>query len=331
MPPTVSVCIPTYNRARYLTYAVNSVFEQTYSDYEIIICDDASTDGTPELVSQWNDPRIRYIRQPVNVKRARNMRSGFQAAQGKYFVKFDDDDALTPEFLAKTVAVLDSKPEVDLVCTNHWIINAQGERIESATLANSSKWSKDQLERGIIDNLLYKVFQLQSLQIGSTLFRRDCLVELDFVLPHRDGFEDEDLLVRLALAGKTGYFIPEYLMEYRYHGGQGTIDLSIHCLSAKVECIRTYTFPDPALETFRRQKLAETEQTLGLRLIEKGETAKGRELLESSRSVLGNSSKTSLTFLLSYLPLSWRKLVFQQFRRFRPKDFIQELQTKTAK
>ena len=133
--PKVSVCIPTYNRAEILPYAVHSVLKQSYGDFELIICDDASPDNTPDVVKQWQDPRIRYIRHPVNIKRSRNMRSGFEAAKGEYFIKFDDDDALTPQFLEKTVMVLESNPEVDFVCTDHWIINAKNEQDEAATQA----------------------------------------------------------------------------------------------------------------------------------------------------------------------------------------------------
>jgi len=126
----VSICIPTYNRSDYLQYAVNSVLGQTYQNFELIICDDGSTDNTPEVVNSWDDSRLRYLRHPQNIGRSRNMRSGFEAAVGDYFIKFDDDDALTPEFLAKTVAVLDNNPEVDFVCSDHWIINGKGEREE---------------------------------------------------------------------------------------------------------------------------------------------------------------------------------------------------------
>ncbi len=89
----VSICIPTYNRCDYLQYSVNSVLAQTYTDFELIICDDGSTDDTPDVVNSWNDPRIRYLRHPENIGRSRNMRSGFDAAVGDYFIKFDDDDA----------------------------------------------------------------------------------------------------------------------------------------------------------------------------------------------------------------------------------------------
>ncbi|MBK1989594.1 glycosyltransferase family 2 protein [Sphaerospermopsis aphanizomenoides BCCUSP55] len=322
--PKVSVCIPTYNRANLLPYAVNSVLSQTYTDFELIICDDGSTDHTGEIVSKWDDSRIRYIRQPVNGGRSRNMRSGFEAACGSYFIKFDDDDAITPEFLEKTVAVLDDNSSVDFVCTNHWIINQNHERIESATQENSQKWGKDKL-RGIIPDLIRETFINQSLQVGSTLFRRDCLLEVDFMRPQADGCEDFDLLVRLAIAGKQGYFLPEFLMEYRFHGGQTSLKQNLHFLKAKVFCIDSYKFDDEEVEKLRSHKLAVTQQALGLRLIEKGDSVEGRKLLQASSQVLGSDKKIMFGLMLSYLPISLRMWALLVFRRVRPKDYTEQV------
>jgi glycosyltransferase involved in cell wall biosynthesis len=323
--PKVSICIPTYNRAQYLQYAVNSVLQQTYTNFELIICDDGSTDNTAEIVAQWDDPRLRYLRHPHNIGRSRNMRSGFDAAVGDYFLKFDDDDGLTPQFLAKTVAVLDAHPEVDFVCSDHWIINTLGQRDEVATRANSAKWGKDRLQEGIISDLLGETFLNQSLQVGSTLFRRHCLSEVDYMRPQADGCEDFDLLVRLAIAGFKGYFLPELLMEYRFHRAQTSLKQDIHFLSAKVFCIDSYRFSDPELEQLRIQKLAGTQQALALRLIEKGDTVKGRELLKVSHQVLGRSPRTLLGLLLSYFPLSWRQFFIQFFRQVRTKDYSEKV------
>ena len=96
----------------------------------------------------------------------------------------------------------------------------QGNRIESATQENSVRWGKDQLAKGVIPDLMRQTFDYQSLQVGSTLFRRACLEQVDYMRPEADGCEDFDLLVRLAIAGDQGYFLPEFLMEYRFHGGQ---------------------------------------------------------------------------------------------------------------
>ena len=326
----VSICIPTYNRSDYLQYAVNSVLQQTYTDWELIICDDGSTDDTPDLVASWNDDRIRYLRHPENIGRSRNMRSGFDAAVGEYFIKFDDDDGLTSEFLAKTVAVLDSHPKVDFVCSDHWVINAKHERNLEATKANSDKWGKNCLKSGIIENLLQETFVKQSLQVGSTLFRRDCLLAVDYMRPEADGCEDFDLLVRLAIAGYRGYFLPELLMEYRFHGGQTSLKQDIHFLSAKAFCLNSYQFDDAELETKRSRKLAGIEQTLGLRLIEKGESCKGREYLRRLMKQTGGTNRVYVGLLLSYLPLNVRQFIVKQFRQSRAKDYSEIVREVTS-
>lgn len=321
----VSVCIPTYNRSHYLIYALNSVLNQTYSDFELIICDDASPDNTPEVVAGFQDSRIRYIRHEKNMGRSRNMRSGFEASQGDYFIKFDDDDALTPEFLEKTVNILDNNPQVDFVCTNHWIIDKDSKRVESATKENAIRWGKDQLKKGIIEDLDWQTFYYQSLQVGSTLFRFSCLKEVDYMDPKADGCEDFDLLVRLALIDKVGYFFPEYLMEYRFHGGQTSLGQNLHFLRAKLYCIQNYQFLDQDLEEKRKIKLAQTQQDLGLRLIEQGKTSEGRQLLTSSKQVLGGSKRTNLGLLMSYLPVNLRQLILKQFRQWKPKDYTERV------
>lgn len=323
--PKVSVCIPTYNRSHYLKYSIECVLNQTYTDFELIICDDGSSDNTAEVVDSYSDSRIHYIRHPQNIGRSRNMRSGFEAATGDYFIKFDDDDGLTPEFLEKTVTILDNHAQVDFVCTNHWIINKNSEKVDSATQENSIKWGKDQLVEGIIPDLLWQTFYYQSLQVGSTLFSRDCLKAVDYMRPQADGCEDFDLLVRLALAGKQGYFLPEYLMEYRFHGGQTSLKQGIHFLKAKNFCIDSYHFTDNKLEQERLKKLAVTQQSLGLKLIEKGENEEGRRFLEKSSQFLGTSQKTKLGLVLSYFPVSFRQVVFDVFRKIRPKDYTEQV------
>jgi glycosyltransferase involved in cell wall biosynthesis len=324
--PKVSICVPTYNRAAILPYAVESVLNQTYGDFELIICDDASSDATPEVVQGFADARIRYIRHPQNIKRSRNMRAGFEAAQGDYFVKFDDDDAITPTFLERTVAVLEAHNEVDFVCSDHWVINARNERDEAATKANSAKWGKDRLTEAVIADLLSETFVHQSLQVGSTLFRKACLNEVNFMRFEADGCEDFDLLVRLAIAGKTGYFIPERLMEYRFHGGQTSLKQDIHFLSAKVFCLTSYEFPErPDLEAQRLAKLNGLKQVLAMRLIEKGESQQGRELISELKTVGAHSQRTQVGMVLSYLPMGLRQLVFQVFRQMRAKDYSERV------
>ncbi len=325
----VSICLPTYNRSHFLTYAVESVLAQTYRDWELIICDDGSIDNTSELVQNWQDSQqnsqIIYLKQERNIGRSLNMQAGFQAAKGEYFIKFDDDDALTPEFLAKTVEILDNNLSVAFVSTNHWIINFQGQRNEAATLANSSHWGKDKLALGVIADLLRETLQYQSLQVGSTLFRKSCLDYLGFMRPEADGCEDFDLLVRLAIANFQGYFLPEYLMEYRFHNAQSSLKQDIHFLSAKLFCLDSYNFSDPELTHIKEYKLAGTKQALAMKLLQIGESFRARKLIKESEIILGKSLKTSITYLLSWLPRIFIKLAIKIQRHFRIQNYTDKV------
>jgi GT2 family glycosyltransferase len=91
--------------------------------------------------------------------------------------------------------------------------------------------------------------------------------------------EDNDLFVRLALAGKKGYYLSELLMEYRVHAEQQGINRAIRYLSDKLQYLESYKFESEKLEKIRQNRLAETQLLLGLRLIETGETQKGRKLV----------------------------------------------------
>ncbi|MEH2077642.1 MAG: glycosyltransferase [Nostoc sp.] len=313
--PKITVCVPTFNRVHLLPYAIDSVLNQSEQDFELIVCDDGSSDGTPELMSQYTDERIQYIRHQRNIGKSNNMRSGFDAASGEYFIKFDDDDRLTPNFLSNTTAILAQDSSIDFVGTDHWIIDINNVRDEEKTQENSHCWGRKNLPAGIVDNLLEVVFIQQSFQIGATLFRRKTLQELGYMQPNMQNCEDNDLFVRLALAGKKGYYLPELLMEYRTHAEQQGINRAIPYLFDKMRYLESYKFDSEKIETIRKNRLTETQLLLGLRLIEKGDTQKGRELVLAGQSFSTPKAWTGLG--LSLLPLGLRGKAFNALRQAR--------------
>ncbi|MDJ0619715.1 MAG: glycosyltransferase [Calothrix sp. MO_192.B10] len=313
--PKVSICIPTYNRIHLLGFAIESVLNQTYKDFELIICDDGSRDGTSELMSQYQDSRIKYIQHSQNIGKSNNMLSGFEAARGEYFVKFDDDDRLNSDFLAHTIDILENNLNIDFVGTDHWIIDINNVRNEAQTKANSRRWGRANLPEGVVDNLLEVVFIHQSFQIGATLFRRQVLDELGFMQQNWQNCEDNDLFVRLALAEKKGYYLPELLMEYRVHAEQQGINRAIPYLFDKLQYLESYNFASEKLEKCRLHRLDETKLLLGLRLIEKGDTQKGRELILAGKSA--SNTKMWIGLALSFLPVQGRKKMFDILRKLR--------------
>ena len=135
-----------------------------------------------------------------------------------------------------------------------------------------------------------------------------------------------DLLVRCAIAGQTAYFIPERLMEYRFHGGQTSLKQDIHFLQAKSFCLDGYRFTQrPNIEAARIRKLNSLKQVLATRLIEKGETQRGRDLIAELKNGWHTLTKR-LKPLRCYL--TYRagpdKLLFKGFARLGPKTIARK-------
>lgn len=123
--PRVSVIIPTFNRARYLPQAVESVLGQTFTDLELIVVDDGSTDETPALLACVTDPRLRVLRQE-NRGISTAMNAGLRAVRGPFVARLDSDDAWFVDLLARTVEVLDASPGIDVVYSRARAMSSDG-------------------------------------------------------------------------------------------------------------------------------------------------------------------------------------------------------------
>lgn len=130
-PPPVTIGLPVYNGANYVAEAIESVRAQTYSDFELVISDNASTDATEEICRDFaeRDNRIRYCRQEQNCGAAANFNRTFELARGKYFKWLAHDDAIAPHYLTRTVDVLDQEPAAVLCHSKTSIIDRAGELV----------------------------------------------------------------------------------------------------------------------------------------------------------------------------------------------------------
>lgn len=129
--PLVSIVLPTYNGARYLAEAVESVIAQSYTNWEMIIVDDASTDRTPDIIAAYaaKDARIRTVRHLSNRRLPGALNSGFEAARGEYLTWTSDDNRFRPDAIAEMVAFLESHPEIGLVYADCSAIDDRGRNV----------------------------------------------------------------------------------------------------------------------------------------------------------------------------------------------------------
>lgn len=111
----VSVCVPSHNLDRFVGEAIQSVLSQTFTDFELLIEDDGSSDNSVAVINGFTDPRIKFVARAENIGANATTNSMVRRAQGEYIALLAADDAWEPEKLAKQVAVLDAQPEVSLV------------------------------------------------------------------------------------------------------------------------------------------------------------------------------------------------------------------------
>lgn len=113
--PRVTVVMPVYNAGRYLRLAVQSIVDQTFGDWELLIIDDASTDGALNGIADIVDARIRVVRNPKNLGLAATLNVGIELARGEFIARMDQDDVSYPERLARQLEMLEHNPAIDLV------------------------------------------------------------------------------------------------------------------------------------------------------------------------------------------------------------------------
>jgi glycosyltransferase involved in cell wall biosynthesis len=202
----VSVVIRVYNGERYLREAIESILGQTFSNFELLVIDDGSTDGTPAILSEYaRDPRVRVINQPNSGANAA-ARRGVQEARGAYIAVMDADDRSQPDRLRKQVAFLDENPDYVLVGSAMRIVNEHGQAIA---------YRRYPLD----DEALRSATTIQNPFGHSTIcFRRTEALACGGYTTEFEGAEDFDFNVRLRMLGK-GANLSEALVDYRVHKG----------------------------------------------------------------------------------------------------------------
>ena len=204
-PPHVSVIIPVFNGAAHIVETVDSVFEQTYTDFELIVIDDGSTDGTADLLRPYRG-RLRLVQQSnQGVSAARN--HGYRLSLGSFILFLDGDDLLRPDKLAKQVACLEADHLLGAVHSGWRLVDEYGRPQRDIT-----PWQQAP------DLTLPGWLKWKPVFLGAMLFRRSWLQRIDGFRTDLRQAEDTDFLLRLSLAGCPMRWLPEVTVDYRQHG-----------------------------------------------------------------------------------------------------------------
>lgn len=207
--PKVTVVLAAYNLSHCIRASVESLLRQTLEDFELIICEDCSTDDTYDILTQLagSDPRIRLLRNEVNSGQALGRNRCFGLARGEYIAIQDGDDYSRATRLERQAAFLDGHPEFSFVSSHADTINDNGDILDRPNNKN-----------GEIDKKSF-LWGLPFLH-PTTMFRKSALLQaggyrVDPETRFRN--EDYDLFMRMYTAGMRGYVLPEHLYIY-YEG-----------------------------------------------------------------------------------------------------------------
>ncbi|NES05366.1 MAG: glycosyltransferase, partial [Okeania sp. SIO2F4] len=212
MNPKVSVIIPVYNCEFYIAQAIESVLNQTYTDYEIIVINDGSTDNTDQVLQPYMK-KIRYFYQE-NKGLSATRNQGIKMAKGELIALLDADDLFLSYKLQEQVAIFHAQPNIGLVQSGWRVVNEKGEKIQDV-----EPWHKSP-ELDLVSWLKWKATNPSGM-----MFRKEWLERVNGFNENLRRLEDFDIVIRLALAGCQAIWFPKVAVCYRQHGGNMTRNL----------------------------------------------------------------------------------------------------------
>jgi glycosyltransferase involved in cell wall biosynthesis len=229
--PLVTICMLTWNRAKFITQAIDSVIAQTYKSWELVIIDDGSTDETRDIVASYQDPRIRYIHHTENKGLLARRKESLSEVRGKYMAILDSDDYwIAPEKLALQVAYMEKHEDCAIIGTDIVIVDVDGIEIKRRAFLKTDEHIRNQI-------LLSNQFANSSILVRASLIAKT------------NGYDfapSEDLCLSTQL-GLHGTFanLEGYYTGYRSHlGGESAARKRVAKAVHKIIRIHKKNYPN---------------------------------------------------------------------------------------
>lgn len=282
--PLVSVIMNCYNGEEFLESAINSVFAQTYKNWELIFWNNCSTDHTCEIVNRFNDPRVCYFESErhTSLGEARNL--AMEKANGKYIAFLDVDDTWLPSFLSRGISIFQQFKDISVFCSNYYQFNDHSQWIIN-NIANDQIYSFPEILRS------YTIGMSSSIVDNTLLNSEKIFFNTKYSL-----IEDFDFFLRISYL-KPIYYCCEPLMQYRMHTNSLTFRMRKGWWE---ELTDLYTFLTTKLLTKEEtEKNANSLQWLKVRIIN-----------AKINDAIGNNNKKAVLKLVSKNFFMSYKLLF---------------------
>ena len=317
--PLVSFVVPCYNYGRYLRDCIDHVLGQAGGyEIEVIAVNDASPDDTINILSSYSDPRLKIIDRRENKGHVFTVNEGFEAARGKYLVRIDPDDRHHPQFLLKTVPVLESEPSIGLAYGNVNIIGPEGQLwVERSDTQHGGKDFRG--------NELIALMKCNFICAPTVIARREAWMS---AWPVPKGLAFNDWYFNLMLARKWDYFYcDDVLADYRVHGQNHHIKISVDGSEERsvlwlLDKLYSEIEADPSLESAKQRAKSEVYASQYLDFARKyfghGMNAQSRRCFaEAWRWNPEDFRRGDLLrlWLAAYLPRPWYEAIKKLLRR----------------
>jgi glycosyltransferase involved in cell wall biosynthesis len=228
--PRVTVTIPTYNRADLLVNTIRSVLDQSLSDIEVFVSDNASTDNTEGAVTGIDDPRLHYTRNDTNIGVHGNLSRSLRLGSAPFVTVLPDDDLMLPGCLERKVAILEEHPDVGIVHSASRLVHVSPENDILRTHDVYTGGREDAIEpaRSILKRMLSEDYWIN---FPGTLIRRSAIGDVRF--EPADGMADDlGVFLRLARRVQAIAYIAEPLLDLRMHEEAHSTRMGFHELQA---------------------------------------------------------------------------------------------------
>lgn len=198
--------MPAYNAGKYLKVAIDSILNQTYKNFELIIINDGSSDNTEEIILSYNDPRIVYIKNEYNLKLIKTLNKGIDKAKGEFISRMDSDDQALPNLFKSELKAFEKHPDVGIINTLTYHMSEDGSRIRP-----NRQYFKISPEVCSVVCIYANMISHPGVMVKGDLMRKYHYNDDEKYLH----FEDSELWSRMFADGIKCYTLSERLVNYR--------------------------------------------------------------------------------------------------------------------
>ena len=225
--PKISCIMPAYNAGKFLKVAIDSILNQTFKNFELIIINDGSSDNTEEIILSYNDPRIVYIKNEHNLKLIKTLNKGIDMANGEFISRMDSDDQALPNLFARELKEFEEHPDAGIVNTLTYHMSEDGTRIRP-----NRQYFKVSPEVCSVVCIYANMISHPGVMVKGNIMRQYRYNDDETYLH----FEDSELWCRMFADGIKCYTLSERLLNYRM------TSTSINALYAKERFLRKENF-----------------------------------------------------------------------------------------